>query len=141
MNVEKKQPALDHESMYISETGILPAHRIRVELRTAPKWGDLRGTIFFDQNICSLDEWGDAAGCTKMAIHPRDASAVWFRVEDPHDHGRHLWELHVDGVTELKLHLVEYARADLWYLVVHTTDGRSAVAPLFPRGLFGPTSS
>ncbi|MCA9660448.1 MAG: hypothetical protein KC486_19040 [Myxococcales bacterium] len=138
MNVEKKKPAVDHESMYISETGVLPAHRIRVQLTASHPKGDLQGTIFFDQNICTLNEWGDPAGCTKMAIHPRDASAVRIHVEDPHDHRRRLWELHVDGVTDLKLHLVEYDRADLWYLVVHTADGRSATAPLFPVGLFGP---
>ncbi|MEZ4380468.1 MAG: hypothetical protein R3A79_03925 [Nannocystaceae bacterium] len=133
MNVEKKQPALDHVSMYLSDTEILPAHRIHVELRPSPAKGDLRGTILFDQNICSLDEWGDVAGCTKMAIHPRDASAVRLRVEDPRDRGRRLWELYVDGVSDLRLHLVEHPDADLWYLVVQTQDGRSAAAPLFPR--------
>ena len=71
-----------------------------------------------------------------MAVIGHDARAVLMADADPLGHGRRLWNLLVDGIDDMKFHLVEYPSAGLWYLVVNAGDKGSATAPLFPRAAF-----
>ncbi|HRI09344.1 MAG TPA: hypothetical protein PKW35_16095 [Nannocystaceae bacterium] len=135
---------LDLETLYITEPGALLSHTIRLHLTVVDRGiapghhhdhSVMTGTIAFDRNICQLNEWGDRTICTLMAAIPHDARATLTRTADPHAQGRHLWDLAVEGIDDMKFHLVEYPSADLWALVVSAGDKGAAVVPLFPRRL------
>jgi hypothetical protein len=125
--------SLDLASMYQgSPAG--RAHSVALRL-SAESGGSRKGTLLLDPNICTLDEWGDRGGCTKMAIRQLEVTTTRMRTLDPTGHRRVLHRVHSDGFERESANLIEYAAAGLWTLVyTHQGDGHWAV-PLFDAKL------
>lgn len=125
---------LDLTSMYQSEK-VLGGHMLSLKLNEF-EFGRMAGQATFDPNMCSLDLWGDRAGCTKMGFRPREVQATMMRTFDEAGHKRVHWAMNVDGEPpEVRVALVEYPSAGLWYLSVRTEEG-TRVVPLFDAALF-----
>lgn len=125
---------LDLASMYLgSPAG--RAHSITLRL-SAESSGNRKGTLALDPNICTLDEWGDRGGCTRMAIRQLEVETTRMRTLDPTGHRRVLHRVrseHFDAKESANL--IEYAAAGLWTLVYTVEgDGHWAV-PLFDAEL------
>ena len=125
---------LDLVSMYLSEP-VLKAHTISLQLKEH-KAGHMEGKTTLDPNTCSLDSWGDRRGCTKMMPRTLHVEAILMRTLDPHGHHRVHWALHLEGMPNSRLSLVEYPAAHLWYLSVPTDGDGTSVVPLFDAKLF-----
>lgn len=124
-------------SMYLQPT-TGRTHGIVLRLGAADPHGVRKGTLTYDPNTCSLDLWGDRAGCTKMAGLPIDVEVQAVRLADPAGHGRTLHQVTSADIPTGQLNLIEYPAAGLWSLVqVHEGKGTSVV-PLFPAKLFAP---
>lgn len=133
---------LDLQSTYMSEQPAGRAHMIRLQLRAIPDQAALVGRIHWDPNTCSLDNWGDRGACTRMAIFSKEMRATLMRTLDPRGQGRRYYSVHIEDAAELeeKYHLIEHARAHLWYLVIEDREQRRHVVPLFPTELFADLS-
>lgn len=128
-----KPRKLDLVSMYLSQPAV--SHGITLHLAESGP-GHMKGTIRRDPNTCTLDLWGDRGACTKMGALPQDVTATMMRTYDPHGHKRIHWRLEIEGVSDAKWNLIEYPRANLWYLTVQPETGGGAVVPLFDAALF-----
>src|SRR5262245_4720745 len=122
-----KARKLDLVSPYMNHP-VLGARDIRLQLEES-KPGHLKGKALLDPNICTLDFWGDRGACTKMAIFSRDTEATLMRTLDPQGHKRLHWAVDIEGVSEAKVNLIEYPKADLWYLTVVTEKEGTTVVP------------
>jgi hypothetical protein len=66
----------------------------------------------------------------------RDVEATLMRTLDPQGHHRVHWTVHIEGVEDAKIALIEYPRAKLWYLAVDTEQEGTMIVPLFAAELF-----
>lgn len=127
---------LEFVSMYLYGA-VGGAHRISLKLsEKAP--GSYAGTLALDPNRCSLDAFGDRANCTKMAIRHVDVEGTLMRTYDTAQLKRRLISMRWEGM-EGTWSLIEFEKANAWYLVVHTDHGAvggSAVVPLYPAEVF-----
>ena len=122
-------------SMYLAQP-LLGAHRIHLQIKGVH--GDHhKGQMSLDPNHCSLNGWGDPAGCTKMAIRSVAVETTRMRTLDPQGHDRILHSVQIENRPDAKVHLIEYPKAKLYYLVEQTADQGTVVAPLFPASWFG----
>lgn len=131
------QPTDSHDlvSLYMAQA-VLGAHRIHLKLKGAHS-GTHKGQLMLDPNRCQLNAWGDPTGCTKMAIRSVDVETTRMKTMDPQGHGRILHAVHIEGQSDAKVHLIEYPKANLYYLVEESADNGTLVAPLFPARWFG----
>ena len=129
-----KPQKLDLVSMYMNPP-VLGAHGISLQLEEV-NLGHLEGRVRLDPNGCSLNLWGDREGCTKIGFADQTAKATMMRTLDPLGHKRVHWSLHIADVPDAKLHLIEYPRANLWYLSVETEQAGTQIVPLFDAALF-----
>jgi hypothetical protein len=90
-----------------------------------------------DPNQCQLNAWGDPTVCTKIAIRSVAVQTTAMRVLDPQGHGRIFHAVQIEGHADAKVHLIEYPKANLFYLVEEDVKNGTVVAPLFPASLFG----
>lgn len=125
----------DLASMYLAQA-VLGAHRIHLQIKGVHA-GHHKGQMSLDPNRCSLDGWGDPAGCTKIAIRSVAVETTRMKTLDPHGHGRILHSVQIENQPDAKVHLIEYPKANLYYLVEVTADHGTVVAPLFPASWFG----
>lgn len=130
---EKKPLIL--ESMYLTEPPVGRAHFVRLSL-TPVDPGTMAGTAVWDPNTCSLDLWGDRGACTRMAALPQNIRATLMRTLDEKGLGRRHWQVQTEGETGVQFHLIEHARAHLWYLVVPGEERGFHVVPLFSSEVF-----
>lgn len=127
---------LDLVSMYLSEA-VGGAHRIALQL-TEQGLGHYEGTLLLDPNLCSLDAFGDRANCTKMAIRQEEIEGTLMRTYDTARLKRSLISLRwaqADG----RWSLIEFAKANAWYLVVQPKEGEmggGVVVPLYSAAVF-----
>jgi hypothetical protein len=120
-------------SMYMNDSGEL-GHQVSLRLEeTGP--GTMTGEVEIDPNTCSLDLWGDRGACTRIAVPTQQAGATRMRTLDPKGLGRIHWQLHLPALPDLRIHLIEFPRAKLWYLSLPSERG-SRVVPLFDPELF-----
>lgn len=131
------QPTDSHDlvSMYLAQA-VLGAHRIHLKLKGAHS-GSHKGQMMLDPNRCQLSAWGDPTGCTKIAIRSVDVETTRMRTLDPQGHGRIFHSVRIEDHAEAKVHLIEYPKANLYYLVEESADNGTLVAPLFPARWFG----
>ena len=133
----RQQPApddtLDLASLYMgSPAG--RAHSMTLRL-SASSGGSRKGTLTFDPNICTINEWGDRIGCTKIALRHSQVKTVAMRTLDPTGHRRVLHEVHGEDFAKEEVNLIEHAAAGLWTLV-YTVEGEGHwVIPLFDAEL------
>jgi len=120
-------------SMYLAAP-VSRAHAIHLTL-TEIKLGFYKGQLALDPNLCSLNAFGDRAGCTKMAVFVHDVTGSVIRLGDPAHLGRGAVELHWEGQGEDQWLLIEFSRANAWYLVVASKDAR-VVVPLYAADAF-----
>jgi hypothetical protein len=125
---------LDLVSMYLSQP-VLRAHEISLQL-TEVTQGTMKGTIRLDPNRCSVDVWGDRGGCTRMAPQTYPVEAVAMRMRDPQGHHRTYWKPELAELSGMRVSLIEYPAAGLWYLSIAPDDDSSVVVPLFDAKLF-----
>lgn len=125
----------DLVSLYLAQA-VLGAHRIHLKLKGAHS-GSHKGQILLDPNRCQLSAWGDPTICTKIAIHSADVETTRMRTLDPQGHGRIFHSVRIEGRADARVHLIEYPKANLYYLVEESTDNGTLVAPLFPARWFG----
>jgi hypothetical protein len=116
---------------------VLGVHRIGLTLEETDS-AQFEGTASLDPNQCTLDLWGEPSGCTKMAIRSTTARALRMRTWDLHGHDRvhHVLTLGENSASSGPIHLIEYAKADLWYLVVDGGHHGTSVVPLFASEIF-----
>lgn len=129
--------ALKHDlaTMYLSRA-LLGAHRIHLKLQdTSP--GHHKGQMALDPNMCTLNVWGDPMGCTRMGIRSVSVQTTAMKLLDDQGHGRILHEMKLEGMADAKVHLIEYPKANLFYLVEEDPKNGPVVAPLFQASLFG----
>lgn len=112
------------------------AHSITLRL-SAESSGNREGTLSLDPNICTVDEWGDRAGCTKMAVRQLQVTTTRMRTLDPSGRRRVLHQVHCEGFTDEKANLIEHASAGLWTLVYAVEGDGHWVVPLFDAALVG----
>ncbi|MCA9651389.1 MAG: hypothetical protein H6712_22605 [Myxococcales bacterium] len=124
---------LDLASLYLgSPAG--RAHTVSLKL-SEESGGNRKGTLVLDPNICTIDEWGDRQGCTKIALRAIDVVTTRMRTLDPSGHRRVLHEMTSDAFGNEKANLIEYPAAGLWSLV-YTVEGEGHwVVPLFDAEL------
>ncbi|MFO0579347.1 MAG: hypothetical protein U1A78_35545 [Polyangia bacterium] len=129
--------ALKHDlaSMYLSRA-LLGAHRIHLKLQDT-SLGHHKGQMSLDPNMCSLNVWGDPMGCTRIAIRSVNVQTTAMRLHDDAGHNRILHEMKIEGMADAKVHLIEYPKANLFYLVEEDPKNGTVVAPLFQASLFG----
>lgn len=120
--------------MYLAKP-VLQAHGISLQL-TESTLGHMAGSMRLDPNTCSLDLWGDRAGCTKLAPQNQPVEATAMRTLDPQGHHRINWRFDINGAPGARVALVEYPSANLWYLSVTTERDGMSVVPLFDAKLF-----
>ena len=125
---------LDFVSMYMHEA-VAGAHRITLTLQEATL-GHYKGTMALDPNLCTIGAFGDTEGCTKMAIRSVEVEGTVMKTYDQAGLRRQLTQLRSEAMGEDRWALIEFDRADSWYLVVHTADGRGWVVPLLPTAAF-----
>ena len=131
----KDSRKLDLVSRYMNQP-VLRAHTIGLELAES-RPGTLEGAVRLDPNHCGLDLWGDPGACTKMAIFTRGAVATRMRTLDPLGHQRVHYAMEIKDMSDVRAHLIEYPRANLWYLTVVTEQEGTSVVPLFDAAWFG----
>jgi hypothetical protein len=131
MNTKRK---LDLTSTYLS-AAVLGAHTIGLHLAETDS-SEFGGTVSLDPNRCMLDLWGEPAGCTKIATRSAKARATRMRTYDTHGHRRVHYAMSIGGITDAKIHLIEYPEANLWYLVVEAGEQGASMVPLFADELF-----
>jgi len=107
-----------------------------VTLRLEIRHGSGQGTLVIDPNNCSLNPWGDREGCTRIAPRTINVQTVRMRTEDPANHGRVLHVMSSEAFERESANLIEYPKADLWYIVHRRRSGDSWVIPLFEAKLF-----
>lgn len=131
---EPRQLAL--RSTYQNQT-VLGAHQLRLQLRQRPdRMDQMEGHLQIDPNHCTLDLWGDTKGCTRMAVRSVPVITTMTRTADTAGHHRAHHQVAMEGSEDRGLHLIEYPRLHLWYLVYQTAEHGSFVVPLFPEGSF-----
>jgi hypothetical protein len=135
----KEPREFDFVSMYLSQP-VLRAHSIHLQL-TESRPGTYQGKVRLDPNICGLDLWGDRTGCSKMASTTRDVEATLMRTWDSKGYKRVHYSLQIEGVSERRVHLIAYPRANLWYLTVESESEGTAVVPLFDAEYFSAMST
>lgn len=127
-------PELDLSSVYQgSPSG--RAHIVTLQL-SAESSGSRKGVLGLDPNICTIDEWGDRGGCTKMAIRALEITTTRMRTLDPTGHRRVLHRVHSEDFHEESANLIEHPAAGLWTLVYMLDGGGHWVVPLFDAKLF-----
>lgn len=124
---------IDLVSMYLHET-VGGAHRIKLNMSEV-KLGHWDGTVILDPNLCSLDAFGDAQSCTKIAVRPVHAEGTFMRLRDPAGLGRGLIRLRLDGQGG-DWAMIEHERAGVYYLVVRDDPESVRVVPLLPAQFF-----
>jgi hypothetical protein len=71
-----------------------PAHSILLRLSGRLDGnGKASGSLFLDPNECSLNAFGDPAGCTKIAIREIEVNVVRQRLGDPKHLGRKYFQV------------------------------------------------
>lgn len=130
MNPSRK---LDLVSVYLNQP-MMKAHMISLHLQSGAE-GNLEGRMQLDPNECHLNVWGDRTTCTRMGFQSHEVKATMMRTLDTLHLGRVHWALRVEGVSG-SWHLIEHARAGLWYLVHDTGTEQRSVIPLFPAEMF-----
>jgi|SRR5689334_22003322 len=121
-------------SMYLRQP-VFGGHSITLDLeRCGP--GRMTGKASIDPNICSVNLWGDREICTRIAIQVRTVEATRMRTYDPEGHKRAHWALEIEGISDVKIALIEYPGANLWYLSVQPGEEDAAVVPLVDAKLF-----
>lgn len=134
--MQSERRPLNLETTYFPETGIVHAHLIRLALERDADAHDMVGSLALDPNTCGLDLWGDRTVCTRMAVLHHPARAVLMRTHDEKDLGRRHWSLDVDGIADVRFHLIEHPRVGLWTLVADGGERGTAVWPLLPTAWF-----
>jgi hypothetical protein len=128
-----KPRKVDLVSMYMNERTL--GHVFSLQLEEFEP-GHMKGKARMDANTCTLDLWGDRRICTKMGFFFKDAEATMMRTLDTQGHKRVHWVLRIEGVSDVKVNLIEYPGANLWYLTVQTEKEGARVVPLFDAVLF-----
>ncbi len=116
-------------SMYLEPT-LHGAHGITLELAIQFDGRGL-GTLILDPNRCTLDEWGDRAGCTRMAVSRHEVGVEPHHVEDPTGRDRTLYRVFSEGFEPAEVHLVAADDKERWTLVYTHDDGHRTAVPLF----------
>jgi hypothetical protein len=71
----------------------------------------------------------------------RDVEATLMRTWDSKGYKRVHYSLQIEGVSERRVHLIAYPRANLWYLTVESESEGTAVVPLFDAEYFSAMST
>lgn len=126
--------SLDLASMYLGSSVAGRAHSVGLRL-SEEHGGNRKGTLALDPNVCTLDDWGDRRGCTKMAIRQLEVMTTRMRTLDPTGHRRVLHEMTSDGFEQEKVNLIEHAAAGSWTLVYSIEGAGRWAIPLFDAKL------
>ena len=95
------------ESMYLDKGFTVapearPAHTVSLLLSGSPEQEvEMSGTLILDPNQCSLDDFGDRQGCTRMATRAIDVTVVRQRLADPANLGRRFFQVRGDDLPAL----------------------------------------
>lgn len=87
------------ESMYLDQGFIVApaaraAHTVSLLLSGSPELEvEMSGTLILDPNQCTLDDFGDRQGCTRIATRPVQVTVVRQRLADPANLGRRFFEV------------------------------------------------
>lgn len=134
------KPAHTHDlvSLYLPQP-VLGGHRLHLQL-SGISHGSHHGTLQVDPNICSLDSWGNAQICTKIAVRSFDVTTRILHVPDPDGLGRIQHQLTLAADPARALILIEYPQAAL-YVLLEGSSGPSGehgalFVPLFPARLW-----
>lgn len=95
------------ESMYLDKGFTVapearPAHTVSLLLSGSPELEvEMSGTLILDPNQCSLNEFGDRQGCTRMGTRPIDVTVVRQRLADPANLGRRFFQVRGNDLPAL----------------------------------------
>jgi hypothetical protein len=126
---DKGQP-IHLDSHYLSAGIFAAGHTARQIRLTLAGWDGGTGQLGLDPNTCTLDAFGDPAGCTRMAIRTTNVKITPMQADGP----RRLFAIQGEGLTRPSFRLVligdgprpEAARL----LVLGEEDKITALVPL-----------
>lgn len=92
------------ESLYLNTSIRLiedgpPARTVSLTLSQISQ-AEMMGTMILDPNVCSLDDFGDQQGCSKIAVRGIDVELQLAQIVDPTPAGRRLFEVSGEGVPK-----------------------------------------
>lgn len=91
-------------SLYL-HAEVLGGRRLTLQLDALEGDGQWTASLLVDPNTCSLNEFGDRAGCTRIAVARHPIRLTRQRVDDPAGHDRKLYA--VEGApTDETCHVV-----------------------------------
>jgi hypothetical protein len=91
--------------------------------------GQGSGVLTLDPNTCTLDEFGDPAGCTRMAVTKAQVQLTRLRIADPRGQNRQLWTVSGSPLSGT-LTLAAPASSTGPHRLIHTTSSGKLVVPL-----------
>ena len=101
--------AVHLRSMYLDRgffiaEGSRPVHSVSLALSGSPdREVELRGVLTLDPNQCTLNEFGDRMGCTKMGFQRVEVSVVRQRLGDPLELDRRFFAVTGSGLPAMTL--------------------------------------
>jgi hypothetical protein len=138
--VEAAQPAPTGRRVSV-KSGYLaaPLGQFRqVALTAELAGGQGTGVLRLDPNTCTLDDFGDPAGCTRIAVARTPVQLTRLRAADPHGLGRQLWAVSGAPLSG-SLTLVLAGTTGGPHRLIHTTpNGGKLVVPM-EASASGPT--
>jgi len=131
MNTQQASDKLELRSVYLNPP-VMHAHGVTLSLPPEDEHSTRQGILRLDPNWCSLDEWGDLKGCTRMALRDLKVDVTRIRLHDPTGHKRIPYVVESPDFEHEELKLIEFPDAHCWYLIHQRKGAGTSVVPLFP---------
>lgn len=87
------------------------------------------GVLTLDPNTCTLDDFGDPAGCTRLAMTKAQVHLTRLRISDPRGQNRQLWTVSGSPLSGT-LTLAVPTSSTGPHRLIHTTSSGKLVVPL-----------
>jgi hypothetical protein len=139
MNTQQASDKLELRSVYLNPP-VMHAHDITLSLGPEDAHSTRQGILRLDPNWCSLDEWGDLKGCTRMGLRDLKVHVTRIRLHDPTGHKRIPFTVESPDFEHEELKLIEFPDAHFWYLIHQRKGAGTSVVPLFPAEYMLPIS-